>query len=98
MCSLNVCGLISKLDNGYFDKFCFDYDVICLSETKCAKHAYDLNDSLLYDYDLFLSDKETNDEVFAIYGLCILIRKSFSKYFKLVKKYLKQACFMVKSR
>ena len=31
---LNICGFRSKINNGVFDEYAKNYDVLCLSETK----------------------------------------------------------------
>ena len=48
---LNVCGFRSKINNGLFDEYAKNYDILCLSETKVSKISdIDLKDSSLNDY------------------------------------------------
>ena len=35
MCSLNVCGLASKLKYNIIQEYIEKFDIICLTETKC---------------------------------------------------------------
>ena len=65
ICALNVGGLNSKTDNGYFDVFCKDFDVICLSETNTNQ--YDFGDTLMNDYIVFSCDDTSSDEYFSIH-------------------------------
>ena len=67
ICSLIICGINSKLNNGYFDHFCSNFDILCLSETKT--NIYDLSDTALNDFTIFTFD----DGLFATHGMCILV-------------------------
>ena len=80
-CTLNVCGLHSKLENGYFDLFCSQYDILCFSETKACN--FNFSQTLLHDYTVF-SAEGSEDKLFATHGLCILVRQAFSKYFTVI--------------
>ena len=37
ICSLNVCGLKSKLINGILYDYMKNFDIFCMTETKCKK-------------------------------------------------------------
>ena len=81
LCSLNVCGLNSKLDNGYCDLFLSDYDILCLSETKT--YIYDLSETEISNYHVF-TPKGFENNLFGSHGLCICIRNHLKSYFTLL--------------
>ena len=78
---MNVNGLYSKLDNGYFELFASEYDILCLSETKTF--IYDLSETELENHKIFIP-KRYEDLLFGTHGLCIIVRPHLSKYFKLL--------------
>ena len=72
MCSLNVCGLHSKLKYNILQNYIKKYDVICLTETKC-----DLIDvDIISGYKCFImSKKRINHRYGGIHGICILVKE-----------------------
>ena len=54
---LNVCGLRSKLNNGIFDVYAKDFDILCLSETKLDKAVdIDFSGTHLEDFHCYTKD------------------------------------------
>ena len=83
ICSINVGGLYSKLNNTYFELFCKNFDVICISETKT--NCYDFTDTLLHEYDIFEHANVNLGNYFATHGICVLVRKHLAKFFKIIE-------------
>lgn len=76
---LNVYGLESKLRLGIIDEYAKDFHIICLSETKTD--APDLSNTAISEYTCFVKNKTTRMHKYGgIRGLCMLVRKSLSKY------------------
>ena len=81
ICGINVCGLTSKLDNGYCDLFLSDFDILCISETKTFM--YDLSDTEISDFKVF-TPKGFENKIFGSHGLCICIRNHLQSFFTLL--------------
>ena len=86
-----MCGIVSKLNNGYFDLVCSDFDIICLAETK--NFSYDLSDTLLNNYTVFTL-KNLGEELFATHGACILVKQDIAKFFKLIEGTSRQTIWL----
>ena len=77
MCSINVCGLNSKLKYGILQDHIKHVDIICLTETKC--------DSLI-GYDIvgyksyFMKKKYRKPKYGGIHGVCIFIKTELADY------------------
>ena len=81
ICSLNVCGLNSKLDNGYCDLFLSEHDILCLSETKTC--TYDLTETEISEFHVF-TPKGYENRLFGSHGLSICIRNHLKSYFTIL--------------
>ena len=83
---LNICGFRSKINNGIFDEYAKNYDVLCLSETKVSKISdVDLKDSSLSDYHCYSKDKTISEHQYGgVHGLCMLVRNNLSKHTELI--------------
>ena len=81
--ALNCCGFNSKMENGIFDGFLCNFDLICLSETE-TQHA-DLNDSALQDTHYALnSDLKNAKKLVGSHGVLVLVRNKYEKHVKLL--------------
>ena len=60
--ALNCCGFNSKMNNGIFDNFLCDFDLICLSETN-TQHA-DISHSALQDSHVAINSDLKNVMIF----------------------------------
>ena len=58
MCSINVCGFNSKLKYKTLENYIAQFDVICLTETKCD----DLIENIA-GYTLFVMTKKQNKNI-----------------------------------
>ena len=82
---LNVCGLRSKLENGHFEVFAKDYDILCLSETYCDN--IDLSNTTLNGYSCFVKEKIVPSHRYGgIHGLCMLVKNEFKDHATLLKE------------
>jgi len=77
LCSINVCGLRSKLNYCIFQTFIKTYDFICMSETKC---------DTLFENDIkshvpfFMKKHLPSHKYGGIHGLGILIRTCYAEH------------------
>ena len=81
--AINVCGIHSKLQNGYFDFYCSQFDVLCFSGTKTCN--YDFSDTLLQNYTTYTSGNDSREFFFADHGLCVLLRKEIAACFEIMR-------------
>ena len=68
--SLNVCGFISKMQNGVFDEYLSEFDVLCLQETKTSYA--NLDGTALHDFTALNSD--FSEQLLAKHGLFVIVR------------------------
>ena len=81
---LNVCGLKSKLNNGIFDDYAKNYDILCLSETKLGQiNDIDFSGTTLEDYHCFIKEKTCNTHKYGgVHGLCMLVKNNIVNHSK----------------
>ena len=78
---LNVCGLRSKLRNSFFESYCANFNIICLSETR--QNQIDLSRSELSNYTCFIKEKTIPDHRYGgVHGLCMLVDKKYTDHAK----------------
>ena len=85
--AINVCGLRSKLNNGIFDEYAKNFDILCLSETKVGTILdIDLSDTSLNDYHCYIKEKSTDNrhQYGGVHGLCMLVRNNIVKHAELI--------------
>ena len=77
--SLNVCGLVSKLNNPDFIEFISLYDIICLTETKIDQYdTIDVEGFTILPCVIRQNCKSKSG------GICVLVRDCFCKYVKVI--------------
>ena len=83
---LNVCGLRSKLNNGYFDEYAKEFDILCLSETKVTNNLeIDLSSTSLSNYYCYTKEKiVTGHKHGGVHGLCMLVKNNIINHSKLI--------------
>ena len=82
---LNVCGLRSKLSNGYFDEYAKEFDILCLSETKMTNNSEIDFGSVLNDYFCYTKEKKiTGHKHGGVHGLCMLVKNNIVNHSKLM--------------
>ena len=76
----------SKLNNGIFDEYVKNFDIICLSETKLSKSTdIDFAGTYLNDYQCFTKEKSINSHQYGgVHGICMLIRNNIVNHSKLI--------------
>jgi exonuclease III len=78
-CSLNVCGLRSKLLSYDFENFIKSYDIVCLTETKLSDH-----DDLEFDgYTIFMKNRKNVRRNSG--GVAVIIRNDLCKHVKIIE-------------
>ena len=84
---LNVCGLRSKVNNGIFDIYCKDYDILCLSETKLDNtNEIDFSGTHLENYHCYIKEKMSiNHQYGGVHGLCMLVKNNIVNHSKPVE-------------
>ena len=80
--SLNCCGFNSKMNNGVFDEYLSDSDIIIVTETNST--FADLASSKLCDYTAYNSSLY-NSVLFANSGVFLLVRDRYVKWVKELK-------------
>ena len=71
MCSLNVCGLASKLKYNIIQEYIEKFDIICLTETKCLS----VDEHDIKEYKCFsMSPRIKKHKYGGIHGICILVK------------------------
>ena len=79
---LNVNGLLSKARFGILELFIKDFDLICLSETKC----HHVDKDLFPGYSPLVKKKNDVAHVYGgIHGICMLIKNDKEKYVTLIE-------------
>ena len=82
---LNVCGLRSKLSNGYFDEYAKEFDILCLSETKMTNNSEIDFGPVLNDYFCYTKEKKiTGHKHGGVHGLCMLVKNNIVNHSKLM--------------
>ena len=69
MCSLNVCGLTSKLKYN-IQEYIEQFDIIYLTETKCLS----VDEHDIKEYTVFHGKKNKRNKYGGIYSICILVK------------------------
>ena len=68
---LNVCGLSSKLNLGILEEFAQDFDILCMSETKCDQVDVDA----IPGFCSFVMPRKNNLHRYGgVHGLCVFIK------------------------
>ena len=76
-----MCGLKTKLNNGTFDDYAKNYDIICLSETKICDGEQLLIDGFNY---IPLTQETVKYRYGGIHGIAILVKDELSKYISVI--------------
>ena len=85
---LNVCGFRSKLNNGIFDDYVKNFDILCFSETKLQNIAdIDFSGTNLEDYYCHIKEHVSGygHQYGGVHGICMLIKNNIVKHSKLVE-------------
>ena len=72
ICGLNVCGLNSKLNNGYFSDYLNMFDIFCITESKVSIG------NNINNYSVFNLNKSKKYPLPAIHGLQVYIKDSIA--------------------
>ncbi len=71
---LNVCGLQSKVKLGILEEYVQDFDVVCLSETKCDNVD---SDTIAGFYPIVMSKKNDKHRLGGVHGICIFVKNCY---------------------
>ena len=84
---LNVCGLRSKVNNGIFDIYAKDYDILCLSETKLDRiDDIDFSGTHLENYHCYIKEKKLSSHQYGgVHGICMLVKNNIVNHSKPVE-------------
>ena len=80
---LNVCGLKSKLNNGIFDDYVKNFDILCFSETKLQNIAdIDFSGTNLEDYYCHIKEHVSGygHQYGGVHGICMLVKNNLVKH------------------
>ena len=87
MCSINVCGFNSKLKYKTLENYITQFDIICLTETKCD----DLIDNIA-GFTLFvMAKKHKKHKHGGIHGICIFIREHIASNCTIINEFLSES-------
>ena len=69
---INVCGLNSKLNLGILEEFAQDFDILCVSETKCDQ----VDDDAIPGFCSFVMPKKNNLHRYGgVHGICVFVKE-----------------------
>lgn len=78
--SLNVCGLLSKLNCPEFLSLIHEYDLICIQESRLD----DLDTVTISGYQIFIKNRAAVSR-FRSGGIALIVKNKFSPYIRLIK-------------
>ena len=84
MCSVNVCGLSSKLKYTILQDYMKQFDAICLTETKCDL----ISDNEINGFKSFIMPKNKKHKHGGIHGICVFIREHIAHNCTLIHKFV----------
>ena len=92
MCSINVCGLNSKLKYKIIEDYIRKFDIACLTETKCDIIA----EKEIVGYKSFVMNRKIKKHKYGgIHGICILIKENISCHFSMINSLLSESILWV---
>lgn len=75
ICAINVCGIISKIKYNVIQDYMKQFDIICMSETKCDL----LENNEINGYNVFIMEKMCKKHKYGgIHGVCIFVKKNMT--------------------
>ena len=88
MCSINVCGLKSKMKYNVLESYLNSFQFICLTETKCKS----VEEIEIFGYTPFVMSKMCTKHMYGgIHGICILVEDSIATHCTIITDFVSES-------
>ena len=87
MCSINVCGFNSKLKYRTLENYIAQFDIICLTETKCN----DLIDNIAGYISFVMPRKHKKHKYGGIHGICIFVKEHIAENCTIIDNFMSES-------
>ena len=92
MCSINVCGLNSKLKYTILQDYMKQFDAICLTETNCDL----ISDNDINGFKSFIMPKKNKKHKHGgIHGICVFIRQNIAHNCTIIDKFVSESVLWI---